>query len=174
MYFQKPKNIHLYPLISLILISSSSIHIWFFLCLIHTFWFANGVVILIMVAIAPVVAWLSRETGLSITRILIPTMTRLIHSISYHTISLSSFTVVSTVVVHIKVLIVNRETRLSMSSFPITIMTLAHTTHSLNSFTVVITVEVHTLALIVKQGINFLVTIMTLRIKTNLHSVKLS
>ena len=97
-------------------------------------------------------------------------MTRLIYSISYHTMRLNSFTVVSTVVVHITVLIVNRETRLSMNSFLITIMTLAHTTHSHISFTVVITVEVHTLARIVKQGIHFLVTITTIRFQTHLHS----
>ena len=85
---------------------------------------------------------------------------------------LISFTVVSTVVVHTTVLIVNRETRLSMSSFLITIMTQTHTTHSHISSTVVSTVEVHTLALIVKQGIHFLVTIMTIRIMTNLYGTK--
>ena len=97
-------------------------------------------------------------------------MTRLIHSISYHTISLSSFTVLSTVVVHTTVIIVNRETRLSMSSLLIAIVILAHTTHSHISIAVVITVEVHTLARIVKQGIHFLVTITTLRFQTHLHS----
>ena len=85
---------------------------------------------------------------------------------------LSSFTIVSTVVVHTTVMIVNRETRLSMSSFLITIMTPAHTTHNHISFTVVNTVEVLTLAQIVKQGIHFLVTIMTIQFKTNLHSTK--
>ena len=99
-------------------------------------------------------------------------MARLIYSISYHTMILSSFTVVSTVVVHTTVMIVNRETRLSMSSLLITIVILAHTTHSHISFTVVITVEVHTLARIVKQGIHFLVTITTIRFQTHLHSIK--
>ena len=99
-------------------------------------------------------------------------MTRLIYSISYHTMRLSRFTVVSTVVVHTTVTIVNRETRLSMSSFLITIMTIAHTIHSHISSTVVSTVDVLTLAQIVKQGTHFLVTITTIRLKTHLHSTK--
>ena len=125
-----------------------------------------------MVAIAPVVAWWNQETGLSITRIPIPTITQLIYSISYHTVRLSSFTVVSTVVVHTPVLIVNRETRLSMSRFLITIMTTTHITHSHISFTVVSIVEVLTLALIVNQRIHFLATITTIHFKTNLYSTK--
>ena len=130
-----------------------------------------------MVVIVLVVAWWSQETGLSITRIPIPTMTQLIYSISPHTMKYRHIRV-NTVEVLTKDLSVKPGTRLSMNSFLVTIKVLKmnniHIIHRIshNNHIVVSTVEVHTLALIVKQGIHFLVTITTIRIKTNLHSTK--
>ena len=130
-----------------------------------------------MVVIVPVVAWYSQETGTSITRIPILTMTQLIYSISPHTMRYRHIRV-NFVAVLTKDLSVKPETRLSMNSFLVTIRTLEmtniHIIHQIshNNHIVVSTVEVHTSALIVKQGIHFLITITTIRIMTNLHSAK--
>ena len=85
-------------------------------------------------------------------------------------------------VVLIRNMIVERVTCLSMSITLITIrhhpdLTHLHIIHHHNSFTVVNTVEVRTLIPIVKQGTRLsmsmvLVTIMIIRITTNLHSIK--
>ena len=78
----------------------------------------------------------------------------------------------------IKDLSAKPETRFSMNSFLVTLRTLemtnTHIIHQIchNNLFVVITVEVHTSAQIVKRGIHFLVTILTHRIMTNLHSTK--
>ena len=131
-----------------------------------------------MVVIVPVVAWWSQETGLSITRIPILTMTQLIYSIIPHTMRYRQVLLVRFVEVLTKDLSVKPETRLSMNSFLVTIKVLKmnniHVIHRIshNNLIVVSIVEVHTLALIAKQGIYFLVTITTIRIMTNLHNTK--
>ena len=95
--------------------------------------------------------------------------------ITIHQVFLVSF-----VEVPIKDLSVKPGTRLSMNKFLVTLrnlrMTKFHIIHMMThiniSLTVVSTVEGPISSLIVKQGIHFLVTIMTFRIMTNLHSTK--
>ena len=95
--------------------------------------------------------------------------------IHFHMINITHVNIVGVLT---KDLSVKPETRFSMNSFLVTLntfkMTKPHIIHqtSHNNYLVVSTVEVHTSALIVKQGIHFLVTIMTIRIITNLHSTK--
>ena len=104
-------------------------------------------------------------------------MIHLIHSTSHHIMKYRHICV-SFVEVLTKDLSVNPETRLSMNKFYVIIKTLVsiniHIIHRIShtNHIVVSIVEVRTLAPIVKQGINFLVTITTIRIMTNLHSTK--